>query len=630
MTAGCSGLAGEPPIVATISARPTAIAATISLPQSAPDLALGAQVYAQNCTRCHGESGKGDGEFVQSGQVPSMVDFTDPQVSQDAAPVDWYEIVTNGRLDQMMPPWSGTLSTSERWAVTLYVYTLANTSERLEQGQGIWTEHCAECHGQTGEGTAAGAPLPNLLAISTTDALAALTNGITDKMPSFSDQLSEEERAAVVAYARTLSLSNSPLQVADAAATERAINPPVATEEVGAIRVPIATEEVGAVTAPVATEEVGAEPPVRGVVSGTVVNQTSGGIVPPSLPLTLQIYSSPDLQSQAQTFDGTVSADGSYRFESVPIGDGWQYVVSARYEQAIFNSDVALGSPANPHLDIPLNIYEVTDDPANIQVNGMLMIVENNAESGALQVVQIVSFNNSSDRVFQQQTNGAPASVSVRLPTGAVFEDLSRGNYLTSDDRTEVWDTRPVLPGESHVMHIAYALPYSGNISIEQAVDYAVNGQVEVLVANNGLSVSGEGLALVGTRQLGEGIYVSYCGAFSRAAGESLHYTVSSAGTTGAVSAPNTITVVAYVLIGVGLLALGAAFGFFVRDRKGKDSSVDANVLIKQIAELDALYEEGKLSETSYRKQRTALKAKLAARMKGDAVAKEQESNAEQ
>ncbi len=128
IAAGCSGLAGEPDIVATMPpATPaTNSAQTVSVPDTAPDLALGAQIYAANCTRCHGTSGKGDGEFVTSGQITGVPDFTDPQTSAGATPADWYEIVTNGRMDKMMPPWGGTLSDGERWSVANYVYALGN------------------------------------------------------------------------------------------------------------------------------------------------------------------------------------------------------------------------------------------------------------------------------------------------------------------------------------------------------------------------------------------------------------------------------------------------------------------------------------------------------------------------
>ncbi len=78
------------------------------------------------------------------------------------------------------------------------------------------------------------------------------------------------------------------------------------------------------------------------------------------------------------------------------------------------------------------------------------------------------------------------------------------------------------------------------------------------------------------------------------------------------------------MLIGVGLLAIGAAFGFFMRERTGGSSRetpepLDANALIKQIAELDVRYHEGKVAEASYQQQRSALKARLLVQMKNQA-----------
>ena len=42
-----------------------------------PDIAAGAQIFAQNCVRCHGAGGEGNGELVKSGQVPPPLSFTD-------------------------------------------------------------------------------------------------------------------------------------------------------------------------------------------------------------------------------------------------------------------------------------------------------------------------------------------------------------------------------------------------------------------------------------------------------------------------------------------------------------------------------------------------------------------------
>ncbi len=622
LIAGCGGLSSEPSIVGVLpTSAPTAVR-TISLPQSAPDLALGAQLFTANCTRCHGTSGKGDGELVQSGQVPAPIDFTDAQTPHDGAPIDWYEIVTNGRLDQFMPPWADSLSEAERWAVTMYVYTLPNTPERIAAGQVVWADNCAECHGEAGEGTDKGAPLPNLLQISDADALAALTSGIPDKMPSFADTLSDADRAAALAYARTLNLSAAPVEVAQAPAE------PVATGEVSA-----AEPTQAAVVPPVSTQEVGAETSVMGVITGTITNQTAGGSVPSDLSLTLHVISNADTLTEQATFTGTASADGTYRFEDVPISTGWQYVVTTSYEQAVFNSDVVSADGSSSELDIPLTIYEVTNDPADIHVDGMLMMVQPNTAPNTIDVVQIVSFTNASDRVYVRDVSGTPASVSVQLPVGATYQDFSGGSYLV--DGAEVTDTQPVLPGSPHVMHLAFTLPYNGQVSISQPLEYALDGQVEVMIGDNTMSVSGDGISTLGTRQLGNSTYVSYGGQFSQAAGTSINYSVNGSGAAQATgtAAPGGVSTIAYILIGAGLLAIGAAFGFFMRERTSPapavasspasaavpDDDPTASALVKQIADLDVRYQEGKISKARYQQQRSALKKRLVAVMKDDA-----------
>src|SRR5690242_687938 len=68
LTAACGGLGGEPRIIAT--APPASSAPDeFGYPLTPPDVALGARLFAQNCTRCHGIGGQGDGELVASGQI---------------------------------------------------------------------------------------------------------------------------------------------------------------------------------------------------------------------------------------------------------------------------------------------------------------------------------------------------------------------------------------------------------------------------------------------------------------------------------------------------------------------------------------------------------------------------------
>ncbi len=138
-----------------------------------------------------------------------------------------------------------------------------------------------------------------------------------------------------------------------------------------------------------------------------------------------------------------------------------------------------------------------------------------------------------------------------------------------------------------------------------------------------GMTVSGDGFSELGTRQLGTNNFVSYGGTFDLAAGEMLHYAIGGAAaaqTTTATAPVGGVSTIAYVLIGVGLLAIGAAFGFFMRERTGGSktetpNTLDASGLIKQIAELDVRYHEGKVAEASYQQQRNALKERLKAQM---------------
>lgn len=619
ITAACGGLSSEPQIVGALPTSAATAVQTISLPQTTPDLALGAQVYAENCTRCHGVSGKGDGELVQSGQVPAPIDFTSAAVPHEGAPIAWYEVVTNGRLDKLMPPWIDSLTENERWSVALYVYTLGHTPEQVAQGAALWAANCAECHGESGEGAPdnpQGVPLPNLLQVSDAEALAAVTDGLGDRMPSFADTLSPDERSAVVAFARTLGVGAAPVEIADASTT--------ATDEAGATRTvvpPVATEETVPATAVAHA---------TGTISGAITNGTAGGNVPADLAVTLHILA--DAQTTVgggnTTLSGTANADGNYEFADVPVSAGWQYVVTATYQDAVFSSAVATGDPAAPEIDIPLTIYEVTDDPADIQMNGMLMMLQTDAQPGALDVVQIVSFSNTSDRAFVRQADGAPASVSVRLPAGAIYQDFSGGSYLTSPDGSEITDTQPVLPGDAHVMHLAFRVPYTGQASLEQPLSYPLDGQLEVMVGDNSTTITGDGITVLGTRQLGNSTYVSYGGAFNRAAGQSISYTINSAAAAQPTSTvpTNGLSTVALVLIGVGLLAIGAAFGFFMRERTSPAAAAapaapvtsGADAVIQQIAELDARYQSGKLSKTQYQKQRRALKQQAADLMKDE------------
>ena len=80
------------------------------------DLEAGAKIFAENCSACHGENGKGNMELG----APNLTDAIWLYGSDKATIV---ESLTNGR-GGVMPAWAGRLDPTTIKALTVYVHTL--------------------------------------------------------------------------------------------------------------------------------------------------------------------------------------------------------------------------------------------------------------------------------------------------------------------------------------------------------------------------------------------------------------------------------------------------------------------------------------------------------------------------
>ncbi|MDE5458184.1 MULTISPECIES: cytochrome-c oxidase, cbb3-type subunit III [Bradyrhizobium] len=80
------------------------------------DVAAGAKIFAENCTSCHGEAGKGNQELG----APNLTDKIWLYGSDEAT---LSETITNGRAG-VMPAWVGRLDPSTIKALAVYVHTL--------------------------------------------------------------------------------------------------------------------------------------------------------------------------------------------------------------------------------------------------------------------------------------------------------------------------------------------------------------------------------------------------------------------------------------------------------------------------------------------------------------------------
>ena len=567
----CSGLAGEPRIVSTLV--PTAEAVVVQdvgYPETAPNLALGIQIFSQRCTDCHGQTGRGDGRLIGTGEGQIAIvprDLTDGTAAAELTPLDYFTVITDGRIDTFMPPWKAALNEQERWAVALYAYALQYGPEQIALGETVAQAQAIALDELP--------PQAELVGLTDSELLA--------QVAPESASLSPEDQLALAAYVRT-----------------RTVEFP---EMIGH-GLTLAAESTEA--APVTL--------AAGTVSGQVTHGTAGGSVPDDLTVTLHIF---DSTFAEETLDTTLDADGRYAFENVDIAADKRYVITARYDERVYGTDFVAGDPTNPALDLPLTLYDVTSDSSAIEIG--MMVQQISVSGDSLQVAQVVSFSNTSDRLYSTDQALGPdqfASVQLVLPEGASllgFDDEQR-YVLAEDDRT-VYDTVPVVPGDGHIMHVLYELPYSGSLDLPQTLGYALSGQAQLLVSPASIVVSGPAFTATGMQAMGGNNYATFTATGPLPAGTDFGVNVSGQPQTQAATdaaAVPTETLVPLLLFAAGITILGVGAFMFVRDRRRPAPDTNLmDALVRQIAELDELHASGQLEDAAYEKRRASLKARL-------------------
>ncbi len=490
--AGCEGLAGEPQVVATLppeSVSSSGVPDIAGVAQVTPDAALGARIYAENCTRCHGITGRGDGEMVQSGQVVMPVDFTNPAVAQNARPEDWYQVITEGRLDKLMPPWKDALSEAERWAVTNYLFTL-----------------------------------------------------------SANQQL------------------------------------------------------------------------VTGPVSGQIVNGTAGGVIPGGMSVTLHIID--QHARNDETREAVVNPDGSFRFDDIPLQANKGYAITTEYQGGQFVSNVLPGDPTAGGITLDVPIYDFSSDPSIVTIDRMVAQVS--VENNRLQVTQIISLVNNSDRAYRAADG--QSSVQFALPAGAQPNTAMNqgGRFVYGADGATITDTVPVMPNAEHTIHLAYSLPYTDGMSLQQPFTYAVSQGYDILLDTPGVTLEGDGIEARGGIDANHGAMMRFTNSNALPAGANLSFTVSGtpilAPEQAVVSNPPTTPILPLLFIGAGVLTIGAAGALYWVERRRTplpaaagitDAQTRINDLVREIAALDVEFQAKRIKNKVYQSQRSALKSEL-------------------
>jgi FTR1 family protein len=206
--------------------------AALDLPSRPVDLAAGQQTFESRCASCHGMHGQGDGPMARTTSTPPPA-LGSASAMRDVTPAMMFRIVSVGVAGTAMVSFAPDLTPDQRWDVVEYAVSLRAPAPRAE-GQGLYVQRCAECHGAAGgsNGTlsAALSRLPIELSSFAWQAersdgqiAEVVRRGIAGTAMPPSRDLGEAEISRIVAYIRTLALNDVQASPAAAQSSEPAM-----------------------------------------------------------------------------------------------------------------------------------------------------------------------------------------------------------------------------------------------------------------------------------------------------------------------------------------------------------------------------------------------------------------------
>lgn len=578
--------------------QPQAVQRSTAYPLLPPDPSNGKVIYAEKCLPCHGETGMGDG--FQAGNLPAPPPaIGSAEIARAARPSDWYEVVTTGRLEKLMPGFSESLSDRQRWDVVAYVFSLSANLEDLSTGQAVYTAQCAACHGDAGQGDGMGVPdwtsQHRLAILSDMELQTIVADGLGTSMPAFAGELNDAEQRAVAAYIRTLTYAGSASVARQTQATPTSVEPTEAVESIEGGQTP---DTIRALT-----------------IEGQITNP-SGSAVPEGLKVTLIGFSGMEQVSETST---SSDANGRYEFREVEIVPGTAFIVQVEMNGATFNSDIL--HPADitsESASLPVTVYDTISDVSELSVDRMHVFFDFSVE-GKVQVVELYIFANPTGKVIVPAAQNQPV-LTFSLPEGATniqFDAGSLGDrYVKTSDG--FGDLAPIPPApQQHQVLFSYDLPYGRSLELALPLPMPVNAAV-VMLPPGGVKLESEQLFAAGSRDV-QGMTFQLYTATDLAAGSALRVRLSGKATPGGTTASGDLTGLLIGLGAFGVVLVGAGIWIF-RQRQStaapEENEVEETMesedsLLDAILTLDDLYQAGKLPENAYLERRAELKERL-------------------
>jgi mono/diheme cytochrome c family protein len=550
----------------------------------------GKALFVQRCVQCHGEQGQGDGPLAE--QIPSEIpDFTAPDYASDMSPQDIFDVITEGRMDKMMPPWGDMLSEEERWDLTAYVWSLHIPPAAPKEATALFEAKCTECHGSSGAGLQDDTPdLNDSKWLSATDA--ALAAAFTQAPHPDVGALSADDQQLLAMAVRGFSLGFDQTQVS--------------VEGLGDVEVQ--------------------------VVNGTTGNHLA------DQPVRLLIF---EQEQFAEMREGTTDEQGRTQFSGLPTAPTWAYVVETTYQDLTYHSEVGHFSPDSNRIELIASVYDPGASVDAVSIDRAHWLIDLTNPS-FVDVGEVYSFLNAADRVFAGEMNpGAdrPAVLKIPLPENAIHinvEGETLGERFILEGNILI-DTQPLPPGNTQIF-LRYALPVEdGGVTLAHQIMYPT-AMLNLLAPDIGISIDApdwqkdEPIQTQGGAFLNYSIFDLPAGATPVAIISGVSEDLLTAQAEGAEpqqivdgnAAPGIsgIPYLPWFVLGLGLVVLGG--GVAIGWKRHQQTLADRpalreeqrKALIAQMAALDDAFEAGEIPADAYHKERNTLKLQIIALMR--------------
>ena len=547
-----------------------------------PDPAAGKEIYIEECAPCHGDSGMGDGPRAE--KLPSIPPpVGSPAYSRAIPPTRWFQVVTQGRIDRLMPGYGASLSDRQRWDIVAYLMTLGTTPEQIARGWNAYRSECQECHGTETTGGFGNSPKlsgPELFHRSVDDLVSVLTYD-RNSLIHAGIQLPDDEKVSIFSFLRTLVFHRQ------TTGADNVLDP-----------------HSTSVTTPLAI-----------TITGRVING-SGGTVPAHQPVKLFSFDGRVPGISRETITGS---DGRFVFNEVPAPADRTYMVSTRYSDIDYSSDMLQAGNPEELDDVRVLIYEPEADISLVTADRVHIFFEY-PRADTIRVVQLYVLNNPTNRMVTT-TSADGVIINYPLPPGALNLQFQNGTlgqrYLMTADG--IGDTQPITPGDSTQVLFSYDLPYRGEAIFDVTIPVKAE-TVNVLLAAEGVSLKSRQLQEVGEKNVQNKTWQLFTAA-GMDAGTAIHVQISGKPR---VTTPRENEMSSSLAVGTISLVIVVVFitTILFRDAMEKRTRVheaamahkdtlDRDAFLDAIIALDDQYQAGQIPAAAYHERRAELKERF-------------------